>query len=389
MWLLESSIKQAIEYACKNNLTPSVEDQVKYEARFSSDSDDENYSSIMTTAGDTAEISIKGTITKGHSLMASIFGGGNVTYPEIINALSIADKNPSVKNIVLAIDSPGGQFDGLFDAVAALQATQKPIEAKVYNVCASAAYALATQADKITANNRAARIGSVGVVATFYNDPEEISITSSEAPKKRPDINTEEGREMIVEELDALHEIFVDAIAEGRKTTTEKINADYGRGGTLLANEALNRGMIDAIADPVFSVVGSASTTTASRNSGVNLEKEMDLNELKAQHPAVYEAAVKVGIDQERDRVSAHLTMGEASGDMKTALEACADGSEMTAKIQATYMAAGMARKDVESRQADEANAGAGDNAQAEEDQKSMGDQVADLVEASMGLGAL
>ena len=68
---------------------------------------------------------------------------------------------------------------------------------------------------------------------------------------------------MVREELDAMHKIFVDSIAEGRSVTTEKVNAEFGQGGTLLAGEALKRGMIDAVAEPTLKVVESTKTTTA------------------------------------------------------------------------------------------------------------------------------
>lgn len=83
----------------------------------------------------------------------------------------------------------------------------------------------------------------------------------------------------------------------------------------------------------------------------------MDLNELKAKHPTLYAQVVAVGETAERDRVSAHLTMGDASGDMKTAMKAIDDGSAMTASIQAKYMAAGMKRQDTTAREDDNVGA--------------------------------
>ena len=37
----------------------------------------------------------------------------------------------------------------------------------------------------------------------------------------------------------------------------------------------------------------------------------MDVNKLKAEHPEVYDAVFQAGTDAERDRVNAHLIMGE------------------------------------------------------------------------------
>ena len=386
MWLLEASVRQALQQAQKSGFIPSAEQQAQFDARFGNGDVSANDNRLLTVAGNNAEISVKGVITKSPSFMAMLFGGGNTTYPEIISAIAAAEQDDTVSNITFAIDSPGGHFDGLFDTLAAIQAAKKPTKAIISNVGASAAFAIASQADEVTASNIAARIGSVGVVATFIVDDNEISIASTEAPKKRPDISTAEGIAMVREELDAMHEIFVDAIAQGRGTTADKVNADFGQGGTVLANEALKRGMIDVVAAPSLKAVKNTKTTTA--NSGNQPEaNNMDLTQLQAQHPETFAAAVQQGTTEERDRVSAHLMMGESSGDMKTASASIKDGSGMTATLQATYMTAGMNRSDVATRQDDDAGANAGDNANAQDDNGDQAGDVASLIESKLGLG--
>jgi ClpP class serine protease len=386
MWLLEASVRQAIQQAQKAGFMPSAEQQAQFDARHGGGEMSASDNRLLTVAGSSAEISVKGVITKAPSFMAMLFGGGNTTYPEIISAIAAAEQDSAISDITFAIDSPGGHFDGLFDTLAAIQAAKKPTKAIISNVGASAAFAIATQADEVVASNIAARIGSVGVVATFSNDENEISITSTEAPKKRPDITTDEGRAMVREELDAMHDIFVDAIAEGRDTTASKVNADFGQGATVLANEALKRGMIDAVAAPSLKAVKSTKTTTAI--SGNQPEaSNMDLKQLQAQHPETFAAAVQQGATEERDRVTAHLTMGIASGDMKTACSAIEDGSAMTATLQATYMTAGMNRSDVTTRQGEDAEANAGDKANAQEENGDQGSDVASLIESKLGLG--
>lgn len=386
MWLLETSVRQAMQHAQQSGFIPSAEQLANFEARFDSADVSANDSRLLTVAGNSAEIAIKGVITKEPSFMAMLFGGGNTTYPEINSAIAAAEQNSAVESIVYAIDSPGGHFDGLFDTLAAMQAVTKPTKAVISNVGASAAFAIASQADEVVASNVSARIGSVGVVATFSVDDSTISITSTDAPKKRPDVTTPEGIAMVREELDALHEIFVDAIAEGRSTTTRKVNADFGQGATVLANEALKRGMIDSVAGKTAKAVKSTTTTTA--NSGNQPEANiMDLKTLQAQHPETFAAAVQQGTTEERDRVSAHLMMGQSSGDMKTACTAIEAGSAMTATLQATYMTAGMNRSDVATRQADDISANAGDNATAEDNAKDPAGDVLSLVESKLGLG--
>lgn len=95
----------------------------------------------------------------------------------------------------------------------------------------------------------------------------------------------------------------------------------------------------------------------------------MTKEEVKAQHPEIYNSILeegrKAGEATERDRVVAHLTLGESSGDMKTAMDAINSGAGMTAALTAKYMAAGMNRSAQTARQADSDKAGeAADGAQ-------------------------
>lgn len=348
MWLLEQSIKRAIESAEAQGFTPTAEQVAAFEARAED---------IMAIAGPEAQINVQGVLTATRSWMAYFFGGGNTTYIDIQAALATADADPNVKTITMFVDSPGGAVHGLFECIAAIQSTRKPIEVVSSRAC-SAAYALAAAAGPIRATSAGSMFGSIGIVVDAVVAENRVSITSSKAPKKRPDITTEEGVAIVREELDALHELFVEAIAEGRGVSADNVNADFGEGATLLADAALNRGMIDSIS--------TSNSATANSNGGNQQEaRSMDLQTLKAQHPDVYAAAAQEGRDQERDRVNAHLTMGEASGDMKTAIGAIGDGSAMTATLQAKYLAAGMNRSDVQARQDDDVEAGAADSANA------------------------
>ena len=381
MWLLDNNIRHAMQHATTSGFTPTASQLSNFEARLV-DGSSQSTSRLLTVVDGVAEISVTGTLTNTPDMIAMFFGGGNTTYSEIITAIKIAENDSSVNSVVFNINSGGGHFDGLFDALAAMQNMVKPTKSIIHNLGASAAFAIATQADTVYASNIAARIGSVGVAVTFYNDDHEIDITSTESPKKRPDVKTDEGVDMVREELDALHEIFVEAIANGRGISATDVNANFGRGATVLANDALKRGMIDGV------LTSMNHTTTTTANSGKQPEAiNMDLQQLQAQHPETFAAAVQQGIDSERDRVTAHLTMGESSGDMKTACEAISSGTAMTATLQATYMAAGMNRSDVSRRQQDDASATAGDNATVSDDTDVASDVVS-LIESKLGLGA-
>lgn len=386
MWLLERETRRAMELG----VIPTLEQQAAYEAAHFDQARDEGGPRLLTIVGSTAEVAVQGVLTPKPSYMARFYGGGNTTYGEIIEAIAVAEQDKTVKNIVYAIDSPGGSVDGLFVAIAAMQDAKKPSTAIIGGMGASAAYALATQADKVIASNKATRIGSVGVVARFYVDENEVAITSTEAPDKAPDVSTEEGAAVVRQELDGIHDLFVDAISTGLGVSTKDINANFGRGATVLAAEAKKRGMIHTIQGAKVSTLVPRAKSAGSQ-SAIE-ETKMDLKEFKALHPDVYAAAVEAGALQERDRVSAHLTMGAASGDMKTALAAVSDGSAMTQNLQAKYMAAGMKRSDITARgDDDKAAAGALDGAEAsaegvKEKEEKAGNNIFALAEALLGL---
>ena len=362
MWLLDPETLEAID-----GNYPTAEQQDIYLREFSAD--------ILSVAGSTAQIAVDGVLTDKPNFMAMLFGGGNTVYADIRSAVAQADADPAVSNIVLAIDSPGGQagaqwlstMDAIFEA-------RKPVEARIGSLGASAAYGIASQADSIVATNRMTRVGSIGVAARIFRDEQVVTVTSTNAPNKAPDVTQPTGVKVIRQELDAIHAVFVDAVARGRNRKKSDVNKNFGRGATVLAGQALGAGMIDSIGQSV------------AQKDDEEEQKSMNMAEFKADHSDLFEAVKQDGVDSERDRVGAHLIMGEKSGDMKTAIEAINSGDGMTATIQAKYLTAAMNRTDVDNRHAD--NVGdvvASDPVETPEAE--FGSQVADLVEQQLGLG--
>lgn len=385
IWFLIAEVRKALELARTSGVHPSAKQQEDYTASVLA----ADTSRVLSIAGGNAEIHVKGVLTNAPDWMAAFFGGGNTTYPEIISAIAEADANPEVEEIIMRFDSGGGSVFGMFDAIDAIRAAKKPVKAIIGTMAASAAFALAAATDSREASSRASVLGGIGTAADIRIREDVVSLSSTEAPNKRPDVTTEAGKAIIVEELDTWHALFVESIAEGMGTTVEKVNSDFGRGGTVLAEDALKRGMIDSIAPTrLESVKNTKSTTASSGNSEV---QNMDIQELKAKHPALYQAAVddgkKIGATEERDRVGAHLQLGTSSGDMKTALAAIEDGSGMTATLTAKYLSAGMNRQDVSNRQDDDKGAAGADAAKGD-DNVEAGADVAAIVERLMGVQA-
>lgn len=378
LWLIEQEAWTAMEEARKAGLRPTAAQTAEFAASFQS-GDVRGHRSLKVV-GDVAQISVSGVLTRTPDLFALLFGGGNTTYSEIQQALAAADSDPTVKSIELHVASPGGTVSGLFETVDVLRSVSKPTKAKA-SLAASAAYALASATGSIEAVGPGATFGSIGVVASYYVSDDTVEITSTHAPDKRPDPRTEEGQAVIRAHLDEIHGLFAGAIAEGRQTTVDKVNADFGQGRVFLAAEAQRRGLIDSISRPQLRAVGPQKTSASATSGGALGAKPMKFSEYRAAHPEEAAQAIAEGVTQERERVAAHLTMGEQCGDLRIAVEAINNGVAFGhAPTQARYMSAAMNRRDVSARAEDDAAVvEATSNAEAPA-ARDLGDQLADLL---------
>ena len=103
---------------------------------------------------------------------------------------------------------------------------------------------------------------------------------------------------------------------------------------------------------------------------------------------AALDTAMQRGVTQERDRVLAHLTMGESCGDMAIALEAIRSGAGMTQELTARYLSAGMNRSDRQRRQTESNAAEAaleGVGAATPATEADLGDKVVTLLKGKQG----
>jgi len=365
-WLLDEGALRTLREARRLQMRPSDAQALVFQERVREEARAE-LPSIMEVAGATAEIRIEGILTKAPDILAFFFGGGNTTYAEIIASLAVAQSDPSIRNIVLWVDSPGGSVDGLFEALAAIEMARsqkaKSVSVKAANAL-SAAYGIAAVAGKIEAQNIGARFGSVGAAATYLVEDDVVEITNTDSPDKRPDVTTEEGKAVVRRELDAIYELFIDAIARGRGLSPDEVRETFGRGATLLAGDAKKRRMVDSVLRPVLRAVGAAAEQlpnieTIGAQSAVDDQKQeitMDLRTLKSQHPDVYQAAFAEGEAAERDRVGAHLTLGRTGGEegLTIAYQAIESGAALNMTASARYTALALNARDRAVRQSDD-----------------------------------
>lgn len=342
MWLLQESIRVAMQQA-----QPLSEAQTAQAmAAIGGPSGDADR--VMVVSGDSATISVSGVMTSRPNFMAYYYGGGNTLYGDIVTAIHAAEADPAIKSVDFAFKSGGGEAQPVATVGDAIAAMKKPTRA-IVTVAASAAYWLASQADKIVAVDRASMAGSLGAVQTLEKPSESrlIDVTSTNAPNKRPNPETDEGAAVIRAELDQFHDLFATAVAVGRDKSIETVNNTFGRGGMMLAEQALAAGMIDAI---------GVQTTTKTKITGATA---MDLETLQASHPALYAQVLAQGHTNgaaaELDRVKFHGLMGQKTGATAFALAACLEGKgKDDTECMVEYMTFGRNGADIAARAADE-----------------------------------
>jgi ClpP class serine protease len=282
-------------------------------------------------------------------------------YGFIIAATQAADADPKVVKIIYDVDSPGGYVDGVDQAAQVISSASKPTEAHVWGGQCSGAYWLTASCDRIVSMNPTTEHGSIGVAAEEYNEDEALArdgirhtvYTSTDAPDKRPDTSTPEGKAKIVKQLNDVHKVFVSRVAEGRGVSIDKVNADFGHGGILLAADALAAGMIDEVRGVSISrrnKTGVAGETASASTGGAKISggQKMTLDEFKAANPGVLEAhdetiraaAHAEGVKAEaarRDGISAFL--GKTPEGDRAVAEAIASGKSVEAAMPALVAA--------------------------------------------------
>ena len=117
----------------------------------------------LTSSG-VAVIPISGVLLKSGGWMSALSGCSS--YEGIGQALAAAMADPTARAVLFDINSPGGTTHGCFELADQIYAARgtKPMYAVANDLAASAAYALASSADKLFLT-RTAAVGSVGVFA--------------------------------------------------------------------------------------------------------------------------------------------------------------------------------------------------------------------------------
>jgi signal peptide peptidase SppA len=285
-----------------------------------------------------AILSVDGPLFKKANLMTELCGA--TSYATLMHDLQVALDDSNVRAILFNVDSPGGEASGVGELATAIRAARgkKPIVAYAGDLAASAAYWIASAADRIVIGQGAA-LGSIGVRASIPDTRERDArsgvrrheFVSSQSPYKVSDPATKDGRERIKSRVDALAQVFVDAVAANRGVSTAHVLDAFGKGDVLVGQAAVAAGMADGFGtfESVLASLVSESDPLAAFNfpkaaaSGNDPEHDaMTPEQIAADRQAAVDAALAA------ERTAAEARQAEAVAAAQAAATASAQTVE-------------------------------------------------------------
>ncbi|OLY92300.1 signal peptide peptidase SppA [Cnuella takakiae] len=187
----------------------------------------------------------------------------------------------SIKTIVLHVDSPGGSVDGTQALAEAIRNSKKEVVAMVDGVCASAAYWIASQADRIVATSGTDLIGSIGTMFTIQDRSsymEEMGVIvheyyatkSTDKNRMFTEAQKGKGKALIQNLLDPLNELFLAAVRTGRGKALNEEKTLTGE--IFLAAQAQELGLVDEVAS-MDATINALISKHSSKTSQITMKK--------------------------------------------------------------------------------------------------------------------
>lgn len=269
----------------------------------------------------TLSIPIKGILLHDFGYQ---FGSYATGYVYIRKALERGLSDPAVQRIAMLISSGGGEVAGNFDLVDAIYARrgEKPITAFVDEHAYSAAYSLASVADKIIMP-RTGGVGSVGVVTAHVDYSENlkeagVKIQFIHAGEHKVDGNPyeplpEEVKNRMQARIDGLYDIFTATVARNLGVDEQVVRDTEAL--TYDADEATSLGLAHEIRPIDEALAAFNSGLTATKGDIIMSEKEQQKTSAftQADIDAARAEGRKEGASAERQRIQGILGCEEAT----------------------------------------------------------------------------
>ena len=215
-----------------------------------------------TVADGVAVVPICGVLMNGPTWLAPVFGG--TAWATVMACLDAAKADPSVRAVLLDIDSPGGEVTGMQAVGHAVQGLGKPTAAYISGRGCSAALYLAAAAGQVWASPTSI-IGCVGVAIPVSRGPGETQIVSSLTPAKNRGTSTPEGAAEAQQAADDLADVMLGDMARWSGLADATAAAErFGRGATFVGTRAHTLGMVAGLAVSIpFHVFNPAGNVPA------------------------------------------------------------------------------------------------------------------------------
>jgi len=182
------------------------------------------------------------------------------TVVKVKDALKHAEEDPTIRTILLRVNSPGGTVtasDILYTELKRFkERTGKKIVAVFMDVAASGGYYAAMCADRIVAHPTTVT-GSIGVIATLPNLQGlsekigvEVRVIKSGNLKDMGSLwrgMSSQERELFQGLINSMYERFLTVVKEGRPKLDAQTIRNLADGRVYMAQEALEKGLVDEI----------------------------------------------------------------------------------------------------------------------------------------------
>lgn len=307
VWAILPERLLQIENVIASHMSGDKLDLKKIEARLFS-LDGPGTAAPYEVVNGSAIIPINGVLSNNPSAFERIFFDA-VSMEKIRADVLSAVNDPAVNQIVLSIDSPGGTMAGTQETANHIYSLRgdKPIIAHSSGMMASAAYYIGAAADKIYLSGDNVMAGSIGTIyrhidRSKQNETEGVKVTEFVSGKlknaftENAPLNRERS-EYIQSIVNKSLETFAADLGKFRGLKQENM----GEGQVFLGQDAVKAGIADGFSSLEDIIKGGTAGVQTPENSQISAKAEqtevinMTLEELKAQFPDVFQAAVAAG----------------------------------------------------------------------------------------------
>jgi len=224
---------------------------------------------MISYQGDVGIVSVAGPMSRETSFFTMISGGAG--YDAISEALSMLATDDECSSIVLAVDTPGGDANGIYELSEVIKQvdTIKPVVAWASGGALSAGYWLATSAREFY-TSKMAEIGSIGAISSFTSiarmlKEDGIDVHVARSGKYKALLNpmepiSAEGKKDLQERTEYLHRVFADAVVANRPALAGRDRATWAEGQTFFAEQAIDMGLVSGPPLSLSEILGKLET---------------------------------------------------------------------------------------------------------------------------------